>query len=165
MQDEYIKSLQELGVNAKTAAEKAGKDTTNSLSKSIDDTKPKVIESAENMSKSLKVLFEDMAAKTSQRVSEIMAMVAQAQAAMASIGTATSGAVSGSHKNGLDYVPYDGYVAKLHKGEAVLTAEENANRNGKNGDIINNFYGTPPLDEKETARQFKLAQQQLALNW
>lgn len=165
LQDEYIKSLQELGVNAKTAAEKAGKDTTNSLSKAIDDTKPKVIESAENMSKSLKVLFEDMAAKTSQRVSEIMAMVAQAQAAMASIGTATSGAVSGSHKNGLDYVPYDGYVAKLHKGEAVLTAEENANRNGKNGDIINNFYGTPPLDEKETARQFKLAQQQLALNW
>lgn len=29
------------------------------------------------------------------------------------------------HKLGLDYVPKDNYVARLHKGERVLTAEEN----------------------------------------
>ena len=33
-------------------------------------------------------------------------------------------AVDGSHANGLDYVPYDGYVAELHKGEKILTAGE-----------------------------------------
>lgn len=31
---------------------------------------------------------------------------------------------SGSHAGGLDYVPYDGYLAELHKGETVLTASE-----------------------------------------
>ena len=34
--------------------------------------------------------------------------------------------VDGSHADGLDYVPYDNYLALLHKGEQVLTAEEAA---------------------------------------
>ena len=33
--------------------------------------------------------------------------------------------IDGTHKTGLDYVPYDGYIAELHRGERVLTAEEN----------------------------------------
>lgn len=33
--------------------------------------------------------------------------------------------IDGSHYNGLNYVPYDGYVGLLHKGERVLTAREN----------------------------------------
>lgn len=33
--------------------------------------------------------------------------------------------VDGSHAGGLGYVPYDGYIAELHKGERVLTATEN----------------------------------------
>jgi archaellum component FlaC len=32
--------------------------------------------------------------------------------------------VNGSHAGGLDYVPFDGYIAELHKGERVLTADE-----------------------------------------
>jgi hypothetical protein len=32
--------------------------------------------------------------------------------------------INGSHANGLDYVPFDGYVAELHRGERVQTAEE-----------------------------------------
>ena len=32
--------------------------------------------------------------------------------------------INGSHASGLDYVPFDGYVAELHRGEAVLTSSE-----------------------------------------
>ncbi|MEK5036364.1 phage tail tape measure protein [Paenibacillus sp. FSL R7-0302] len=33
--------------------------------------------------------------------------------------------VDGSNANGLAYVPFDGYISELHKGERVLTAKEN----------------------------------------
>ena len=34
------------------------------------------------------------------------------------------GRIDGSAASGLDYVPFDGYIAELHKGEMVLTADE-----------------------------------------
>jgi len=37
------------------------------------------------------------------------------------------GYIDGSHAGGLPNVPFDGYIAKLHKGERVLTAAENRN--------------------------------------
>ena len=54
-----------------------------------------------------------------------------AQAASTALSSAspsgTSFNISGlpGHSSGLEYVPYDDYVARLHKGERVLTAEEN----------------------------------------
>lgn len=36
----------------------------------------------------------------------------------------SGGTVSGSHAAGLSYVPFDGYLAQLHRGEMVLTALE-----------------------------------------
>lgn len=51
--------------------------------------------------------------------------------ASVSVSTETNGsaAVDGSHANGLANVPFDGYIGKLHKGERVLTAEENKDYN------------------------------------
>lgn len=38
--------------------------------------------------------------------------------------------IDGSHFNGLDFVPFDGYRAELHYGERVLTAKDNASMAG-----------------------------------
>ena len=50
-----------------------------------------------------------------------------------------------SHATGLDYVPYDGYIAELHKGEMILTSRQaNALRSGavtrQAPTIIQNIY-------------------------
>lgn len=74
-------------------------------------------------------------------------------------------AASGSHANGLDYVPYNGYVAELHKGERVLTKQENVRYNKGEGNASGNgdtfiFYNTQP-NPYEYARQQKKAKREL----
>lgn len=49
--------------------------------------------------------------------------------------TASEGGVDGSHARGLDFVPFDGYVAELHKGEMVVPAAEA-------GALRSGYFGT-----------------------
>lgn len=86
--------------------------------------------------------------------------------------------VDGSHANGLSYVPFNGYIAELHKGERVLTAEEakeynraeradsqksrfGYSRTSYGGDTFN-FYNVEP-DPYEYARQMKKKKKELLL--
>ncbi len=70
----------------------------------------------------------------------------QALLSIFSFDNVNMAAVNGSHAGGLDYVPFNGYIAELHRGEAVLTASEaedyrrgETNRNsGVN--IVQNIY-------------------------
>jgi hypothetical protein len=39
-------------------------------------------------------------------------------------GSDTTISIDGSHRDGLDMVPHDGYVAELHAGERVQTADQ-----------------------------------------
>ncbi len=68
----------------------------------------------------------------------------------------SKGSVPG-HRIGLREVPYDGYVAALHKGEAIMTAAE-VNKLKKqggntytNGDLTVNVYGSPNMNVEELA--------------
>lgn len=67
-------------------------------------------------------------------VNESVLTVKQALDNIAALMQTTSGgltsvvvpAIDGSHADGLGYVPFDGYIAELHKGETILTAQEAA---------------------------------------
>lgn len=49
----------------------------------------------------------------------------------------SSARIHGSHARGLAEVPFDGYIAELHKGEAVIPADRNPYKNGTTtGDTI-----------------------------
>ncbi|WP_232733155.1 phage tail protein [Lysinibacillus xylanilyticus] len=67
-----------------------------------------------------------------------------------------------SHYSGLDSVPYDGYSARLHKGERVLTARENRDYSDGNGggfgDINISMNGTTIRENADIHRvAFELA--------
>jgi len=67
---------------------------------------------------------------------------------------------------GLDYVPYDGYVAQLHQGERVMTKQENEEYTNRNSDMQGgntfNFYSPEPIDEVTAAEEFKRVEKELA---
>lgn len=77
--------------------------------------------------------------------------------------------IDGSHRTGLNEVPFDGYIAELHKGEMVLTqAEAKRYRKGETQpqytqSVVVNNYSPEALNAAETARLYKRSQRELAL--
>ncbi len=77
--------------------------------------------------------------------------------------------LNGTHYNGLDYVPFDGYNARLHEGERVLTKKENeaytkAKQEGADTKgIILNVNSPKALNPSETAERIRIMMQELAL--
>lgn len=57
----------------------------------------------------------------------------------------------GSHAGGLAYVPFDGYIAELHKGERVLTASEAREYN--RGESANNTSGITIIQNIQSVPQ------------
>lgn len=55
----------------------------------------------------------------------------------------------GSFASGIDYIPRDGY-ARLHRGERVMTAAENAKNGGGFGNVTINNYAGETVTQKQT---------------
>lgn len=70
----------------------------------------------------------------------------------------------GGFASGLDYVPRDMNVT-VHRGEAILTAQENENRYNSGGGDTYNFYSPEALTPTKAAREFKRVKQELALGY
>lgn len=82
--------------------------------------------------------------------------------------------IDGSHRTGADYIPYDGYIAELHKGEMVLTAAQareyknqttQQQQSAPAANITVNNYSPKALNEAESARLFRQTQRKLVLGF
>ena len=126
-----------------------------------------------NLWEGIKSIWTGISKWVSEKVSWIADQLAFWKSAQATMSSGSSGSssgvkvtvttkstkVNGSHANGLDYVPFDNYVALLHRGERVLTAAQNVaytgNQSaGKNGDTVTLSIGDIHVHEADNVEQF-----------
>lgn len=108
----------------------------------------------------MKQIWEDITGWVSEKVDEIKKKVQFWKDEQAKIDDNDD---TPGFRNGLAYVPYDGFDAILHEGERVLTKEENkAYDQGINGGgDTYNFYSPKALTPVESAKQMKKARRDI----
>ncbi|MBO7695447.1 MAG: phage tail tape measure protein [Methanobrevibacter sp.] len=112
----------------------------------------------------MKIVWEKVSSWFNEKFGFIGDFISGVKSVAGSVFDKVSTVVSGSHAQGLDYVPYNGYVAELHKGERVLTKQENEdynNGNNSSGGDTYNFYNVKN-DPYEYAREIKRVKKELA---
>ena len=129
LMEEYTESIE--GMDKSIEAFAAAKSTLYGLELGIDQNTSGVLSS-------LDLLTSEMQSKLQADFDDFVLTI------QAVVGL--SDTPDGSHRSGLDYVPFDGYMAQLHAGEKVLTAEEASSyRNGNRGGIAVPIEITVPL--------------------
>lgn len=90
----------------------AAKGSMNGLLWGIQESTPKIIGEVDDLASTMKSRLQTNFDNFTLRIEAVVETV--------------EASLDGSHASGLDYVPFDGYIAELHKGETVLTAEQAA---------------------------------------
>jgi myosin heavy subunit len=110
-----------------------------------------------------------LASDANRTIAGIISAASSASATVASMKSSSSSKTTSkkSHLSGLDYVPFDGYEAILHRGERVLTQQENnaySNNLSNKGDTF--IFNSPKaIDAAESARLLRKTKQEMALGF
>ncbi|MCQ5309505.1 phage tail tape measure protein [Flavonifractor plautii] len=91
------------------------------LADALDSINVTVFESGQEWGQ---LLVDGLSSRESELLNKAAEIARKVQAELSTAYGPTGTAIDGSHAGGLPYVPYDGYIAELHEGERVLTAEE-----------------------------------------
>ncbi len=116
---------------AKTAPEliPAAVDTITTIIDALWDNRGQIVEAGKDLIRGLWEGIENMGAWIGEKIRGFGAGVVNQLKNFFGIssdsGSSGGSRIDGSNANGLDYVPFDGYISELHRGEAVLTAQEN----------------------------------------
>lgn len=148
LQAKYDKKLTKMKKDAYSAAKTIGKKTGQGIVDGIKTKKKEIDKTLSSLQKNINSYMS--------KISSSLEKVKYTASEFSNVGVS-------SHRQGLTYVPYDGYRAILHEGERVLTKEE-AKANNVSGDTF--IFNSPKaIDEREAARQMKLAKKQLAMDY
>ena len=137
---EHLPELGETGVRllltliagiAKTAPEliPAAVDTITTIIDALWDNRGMVVEAGKDLIRGLWEGIENMGAWIGEKIrgfgSGVVNQLKDFFGISSESGPAGGSRIDGSNAGGLSYVPFDGYISELHRGEAVLTAQEN----------------------------------------
>lgn len=111
-----IEKVVEWAVELKNKGTQAAKDLLNAVVSGIEELPGKIFNLGVNAAKSLLEGIKSMGSWIKNQVGNFVDGIVS--------GFTGTVQTNGSHAGGLDYVPYNDYIANLHRGEMVLTARE-----------------------------------------